>query len=45
MCLFSPKESLVNFFSIIELDLITFYLIALILVGTVFFDGKDGGKG
>lgn len=45
MCLFFPrKESLVNFFSIIELNLITFYLIALILVGTVFFDGKDGGR-
>lgn len=42
---FPQKESLVNFFSIIELNLITFYLIALILVGTVFFDGKDGGKG
>lgn len=44
MCLFPPKDSLVNFFSIMELNLITFYLIALILVGTVFSDGKDGRK-
>lgn len=33
-----------NSFSIMKLNLITFDLIALILVGTIFFDREDGRK-